>query len=181
MLLYAPVWNALNAPEIATALGDMILAWSRAEHEQIVAFSIILTVPEHAGSRLYQKLPNFRSRTQALLTLVECYPEFDALKRHILKLSKLSKTRNGIVHGKIISGNGRKDVRLIDQNEPLDSPSRSRPIKAADISNHADAVRRCCDEMHGTIRGMGPYKDWIEARIREQKKARSQQDSSPED
>lgn len=169
--VYSPILKGSDAPELTAALGDMMFAWQHAEQVQIDCFSNILVAEYYKASRLYQKLPNFRSRTQALLTLIELHPGFEDLRPHILKLSKLSKTRNGWVHGIMIKEWSSSEIRAIDLDEPLESPKRSKPLKAADVHNHANAVRGAADQLSKALCQLPAYKAAQEALVLERLKA----------
>jgi hypothetical protein len=125
---------------IATALGDMILAWSRAELAQINCMGAMLGVDEDKACKLYSRLPTFRQRSLALLALIELYPRFEAVKKPLLKLNGLSKTRNDLVHGFYVK-DGFGDVRVVDLKAPLDHDERSKPVVAFDVHQHAYTVR----------------------------------------
>jgi hypothetical protein len=157
---YSILHNAINAPELAQALGDMILAWSYAERHMSTCFAVMLNSSLYKASRLYQKLPNYRSRTQALCMLIELHPEFEPIKGDVLKLSSLSKTRNDWVHGGFIKGHG--EIRAINLDEGLGSDKRSKPIKAADITNHAKAVRERSEALNAVLKSLPEYRVWSE-------------------
>lgn len=168
---YSPIRSSAKAPTLATALGDMMLAWTEAEHAQSLAFAVMLNTSLYKATRLYQKLPNFRSRTQALFALIELHPEFDSIRPSVSGLSSLSKTRNDWVHGNFIqSWETPDDIRAINLDENLESPKRSKPIKAADIHNHAEAVRVRATALETTIREAPAFAVWSEAQLEEAKK-----------
>ena len=147
-----------------------MFAWTAAEHELAASFAVILGTSVYKGSRLYQKLPNYRSRTQAMYALLELHPEFAPLREPIAKLSNLSKTRNDWVHGRFIKEFGGKEVRSIDLDEGLDSDKRSKPVKAADIKNHANAVRAWTLRLYEARCSVPVHKAWSEAQIAETRK-----------
>jgi hypothetical protein len=179
--IYSPIKQASTAPELATALGDMMLAWTAAELAQVDAFAVLLNTSHHKASRLYQKLPNFRSRTQALLVLIELHPDFDRIKPVVLKISSLSKTRNDWVHGSFIRSWTGDDVRAVNNDEPSESPKRSKPIKAADIYNHANAVRGRALELDTELREVPAFQVWSEAQIEAYRKGEDRPRKPSED
>lgn len=159
-MAWFPVFSGSDAPDLASALGDMMLAWGKAEEEQVLLFAAILQISGDKASRLYQKLPNFRSRTQALLTLIDLHPEYAVTKADVLKLSKLSKTRNGYVHGLFIKDQASSAIRLCDLDEPYTSKARMRTTKANDVRTHADAVRQAASALSASKHGLQCYRDW---------------------
>jgi hypothetical protein len=184
---YTPIDCGNQVQELARALGDMILAWQNAEYAQVDCFAAILNTEHYKASRLYQKLPNFRSRTQALLLLVELHPAFTAIQPHVLKLSKLSKTRNGWVHGVMLmpfggirSPDDLNDLRTIDLDEPSESDKRSKPIKAGDIKNHADAVRHASASLTEALKNVPAYEAWSATLLLNQMRAAGLPDKPPE-
>lgn len=171
---------------MAEALGDMVLAWHSAEDFLVGCFAAILGTEHYKASRLYQKLPNFRSRTQALLMLIELHPEFEPVQPFILKLSSLSKTRNNWIHGVMLmpflgirTPDDLRDLRAVDLDEPLTSKRRSKPIKPADIRNHADAVRKVALDLNAALSGLPAYAAWSEEILLKLTKGSNRQDSPP--
>ena len=172
---YTTLRSAALSPGMARAMGDVILAWMYAESEQQQALAALIGSDPYKASRLYQKLPNFRSRTQTLLMLIEVHPEFEPIKTHIMKLSSLSKTRNNWIHGLFLKEAAGSNLLFVDLDEPANSAKRSKPIKPADIVNHANAVRNCGDRLTADLAKLKPYRAWSRAQTRARKKAQAAQ------
>ena len=102
MSVYHPIFSQSDNADLASAIGDVILAWNAVEYDQVAMMAAMLGIPFDRASQLYHQIPNFRGRTQVLLALVGCTEGFEELKPFIAKYSKLSKTRNEIVHGAFI-------------------------------------------------------------------------------
>ena len=161
MSVYHPIWSAADDQELATAIGDVILAWNMAEYDQVAMMAAMLNIPFNRASQLYHRIPNFRGRTQALYALVGCTEGFDELCPFIAKYSKLSKTRNAIVHGAFIRSWDGTDTRRVRLDEPSDSQHRSAPTKANDIRQHAEAVRAVAIAFREAGNAIPAYKAWL--------------------
>ena len=119
MSVYRPIWSANDDAELATAIGDVILAWNIAEYDQVAMMAAMLNIPFDRASQLYHRIPNFRGRTQALYALMGCTDGFSELSPFIAKYSKLSKTRNAIVHGAFIRSYSGTEIRRVRLDEPI--------------------------------------------------------------
>lgn len=161
MSVYRPIWSANDDAELATAIGDVILAWNMAEYDQVAMMAAMLNIPFNRASQLYHRIPNFRGRTQALYALIGCTEGFDELTAFIAKYSKLSKTRNNIVHGAFIRSYDGKELRRISLDEPVGAPRRSIVTKANDIRQHADAVRAVAVSFREAGNAIPAYKAWL--------------------
>lgn len=132
--------NYLQMEDIATALGDMMIAWSRAEVALTNALAVMIGMEEYEASRIYVQLPNFHSSIKLLNALIDVNPKFDPLTRPISKLNRLAGTRNSFVHGFYIYSETGK-VRVVDRRVPEEEEGRSKPVSAHDIHQHAHNVR----------------------------------------
>ena len=160
-MIYRSIWSASDDKELATAIGDVILAWTQAEYDLVAMLAAMLDIPFNRASQLYHKIPNFRGRTQALYALMACTDGFEQFRPFIAKLSKLSKTRNEIVHGAFIRAYEGKEIRRIRLDEPSQSDNRSVPTKAHDIFQHADTVRATCIAFKEAGNAIPAYKAWL--------------------
>ncbi|MBE5073672.1 hypothetical protein IM511_05075 [Erythrobacteraceae bacterium E2-1 Yellow Sea] len=152
-----------DAPELARALGDMILAWTNAEERQAFAFAAMLDLNPDTAIVLYQKFSNFRSRTQSLYSLIDLHPDYEPCRKPIEKISGLSMTRNRYVHCTYLQDEDNpQDIRSVDYSQIENTPKRSLPVKAADIKNHAKAVLIKADELKDALWGIPQYKVWLE-------------------
>ncbi|WP_432200966.1 hypothetical protein ACRAQ7_01540 [Erythrobacter sp. W53] len=157
--MYQRLDNAQASPKLAAALGDMLLAWTAAEQAQIEAMAAMLNVAHNNCMRIYQKLPNFRSRTQMLKLLIEQNPEFEPILTEVEAISKLSKTRNRYVHGGFIES--KDEIRSVDYEKSSGHERRSVSTKPSDITNHANAVRTRAENLTGVLKSLGAYQRWI--------------------
>ena len=161
MSVYHPIFSQSDNADLASAIGDVILAWNAVEYDQVAMMAAMLGIPFDRASQLYHQIPNFRGRTQVLLALVGCTEGFEELKPFIAKYSKLSKTRNEIVHGAFIQQWGGNEIRRIKLNEPIGSERRSVQTKSSDIHQHANAVRAVFAEFREAGNAIPAYKAWL--------------------
>jgi hypothetical protein len=146
--LYSPISDLLNDPALAEALGNMVIAWARVDVEYIQLFRVITDTSWPMASAAYYRIPTFEARTKVLIAMIEMWPPSPSYDREkiadtILKLSRLSKTRNDWVHGswhKQVSTPDGKGIVIFDYRQPLKTAGRRKPVKAADIWNHVGAV-----------------------------------------
>lgn len=161
MSIYRPIQSAEDHPSLATAIGDVILAWTEAESIQVAMLAAMLNVPHHKGSQLYHQIPNFRARTKTLYAMATVTEGFDELTPFIARFSRLSKTRNEIVHGAFIQEWGGTELRRVRLDEPIGSKNRSIITKPNDIKQHADAVRGVVREFQEAGNLIPAYKAWL--------------------
>lgn len=134
--------------ELAAALGDMIIAWAAAEKSIIGTQARILGVGLNIIQAGFYRFPTFEARikfTRAILTEWKT-DQFDkaAIDKAIEKLSALSTARNHWIHGDWCGRQIPSDIEVVifDHRSPTDSPKRRKPVKAADICNHTEAVNK---------------------------------------
>jgi hypothetical protein len=156
-----PIWSAGENEALARAIGDVVLAWSMAEYAQVGMMAAILGVTHKRASVLYYQFSNFRSRTKALQALIEDSPEFEPLRPFVAKFSKLSKTRNEIVHGMYVQEIGSPKIYRARMDEPSNSPRRSNVTKPNDIMQHAEAVRAECRRFITEGRKVPAFAAWL--------------------
>ena len=160
-MIYRPIWSASDNQDLATAIGDVILAWTQAEYDLVAMLAAMLDIPMNRASQLYHKIPNFRGRVQVLYTLMACTDVFEQFRPFISKLSSLSKTRNAIVHGAFIRAVEGLEIRRVRLDEPSESDNRSAVTKAHDIRQHADTVRATCLAFNEAGSSIPAYKAWL--------------------
>jgi hypothetical protein len=140
-----------EAPDIAIALGNVVVAWARAETTLVLALSAISGMHPHMASDGFYRIPTFESRIKFIRALIQEWQPIDAdknaLDKAIEKLSSLASTRNRWVHA------------IWTREEPsgqifiIDGRSMSRvPVKSADIVNHLHAVMKRTTDLEELIR-----------------------------
>lgn len=144
-----------NYPELAQALGDMVVAWSNAERAILDTLQEALGISSQAAHAMYFRIPTFESRVKVLQAIlaqwkpdyssdpeVVCPQDPKELSHIVGKLSRLSVTRNGWIHGRWAFSTRNGSLAIIDYREEPGSPAHRRPVKAADIRNHVAAVHK---------------------------------------
>jgi hypothetical protein len=139
-------------PKLAEALGNMVVAWANAESKFMLVLGCILNVADIDMINIaYYRIPTFESRTKFIraLALEWKSTEFDkdAIATAIDKLARLSTTRNGWIHSLWGTSKPKNDTFIWDFRAPPDTPERRRPVKAADVTNHCEAVTRRSEEL----------------------------------
>ena len=161
MTIYHPIWSAEDNADLANAIGDVILAWTAAEFDLVAMMAAMLNVPFAQASQAYHQISNFRGRTHSIYALIACSKGFEGFKPFVAKYSRLSKTRNGIVHGGFIQSKASPEIRRIRLNEPSDSHHRSIVTKPNDIRQHANAVRAVAILFREAGNAIPAYKAWL--------------------
>jgi hypothetical protein len=149
---YVDIDNLSHDPKLAEALGNMVVAWARAETQLANVFACIMVAHFNLATAAFYRIPSFEARAKVLLAILEKWenPTHDAaeIAAQITKLVRLAKTRNHWVHG--VWCNEQTDspnTVVFDFRAPDDSERRRKPVKAADVTNHIEAV-------HGRIEAL---------------------------
>jgi hypothetical protein len=161
MSVGSPIWSAQDDEALAAAIGDVILAWGMAEWAQVGMMAAILGITHNRASTLYYQFSNFRSRTNALSALIADAPDFEPLSPFVAKFSKLSKTRNEIVHGLYIQETGSPKIYRARMDVPSESERRSIITKPNDIRQHAETVRSECQRFITEGQKIPAYAAWL--------------------
>src|SRR5437868_11802363 len=138
--------NLEHYPELATALGNMVVAWAHAETSLLFTLARVTGASVHMAQAGYYRIPTFESRTKFILALMqEWHPlaaEFNrgTIIKAVEKLSKLASARNGWVHGDWCVAADKSETVIFDHRADSQSAHRRRPVKAADVRNHNEAV-----------------------------------------
>jgi hypothetical protein len=135
-----------GAPEIAQAIGNMVVAWAYAEDHLVIALHKITGMHPNMALAAYHRIPTFESRVKMLLAAWgQWNPDpaaFDkaAIKTAIEKLSKLAATRNGFIHGAWQRNPKTGEIFLINMRAISEDGINSKEVKASDINQHIEAV-----------------------------------------
>lgn len=137
--------------ELASALGDMIVAWADAEGCLYDIMHRITGMSYAMINDVTARVPTFESRIKITQTLLERWAQDDqhtqALTEAVAKLAKLSATRNRLVHGSWRSTLDKSLTVVFDHREQIGSPKRRRTVKAHDVINHVNAVHSRIDDL----------------------------------
>lgn len=154
--MYYTLKDLDHAPEIAAALGNMIVAWAHADQMLIFALARISGMTIHMAQDGYHRLPTFEARVKFLKAIAdEWQPEdFDkpAILQGIDKLAKLARSRNHWVHGDWCAPDDRSSTVVFDMRAKDGTPDRRKTVKAHDIDHHRQRVIERADELGELIR-----------------------------
>jgi len=137
--------STLNAhQDLSAELGNMVVAWAFAENMLIHVMSRVSSLGLNMSQNGYYRIPTINSRMQFIIALIDDWETkvYDklAILQEIEGLGKLSTTRNHWVHGNWCVGGTSKEVVTFDHRAKIGSSSRRKPVKAADVKNHNEAV-----------------------------------------
>jgi hypothetical protein len=152
---YTRIQNLNGEPELAAALGNMVIAWSYAEQALMNVMGRVTGMPLNIVLNGYYRIPTINSRMQFLAGLLERWEasKFDpaAISREIAGLGKLSATRNHWIHNEWCIGKPTKEIVQFDQRAKIGSAQRRKTVKAADVTNHNAAVLKRCKALNELV------------------------------
>lgn len=139
--------------QLAEALGNMVVAWARAETAIMNVFICILDIPFNAAQTAYYRIPTFEARCKLVRALLsEWKPKkHDAKKIDVAvnKIGKLGKTRNGWIHGVWCLNEEKPETVIFDFRAPEKSVNRRRrTVKTNDVLHHVETVRKRTKELN---------------------------------
>jgi hypothetical protein len=147
---YLDLDNLDHDGELATALGNMVVAWARAETTMVQAYSAVSKMHYNLASAAYYNIPTFESRTKVILATIDempdPFPERESLRDAILALAKLAKTRNGWVHGLWVSDQ-KTSVTHVFNMKKGGTDRRAIQVTANAVQQHIKAVRQRAAEL----------------------------------
>jgi len=142
-------------PKLAEALGNMVIAWAYAEQSLIGALSRISGMSLNKAQAGFYRIPTFESRIKFIRALITEWntKEFNtaAIDTAIDKLSHLSSARNHWVHGCWLATDDYSELYVFDMRADAESDARRKPVKAADVRNHNQAVLLRADALRALI------------------------------
>ena len=142
--LYDDIYNLDSEPELAQALGNMVVAWARAETALVKTLSRLTGIGKNRALTAYYSIPTFQARIKFLRALVIEWDtngfDKDAIDHVIKKLSALSGTRNHWIHGVWSRERGSGNIVVFDFRSLGMALDRRKPVKAHDIKYHVDTV-----------------------------------------
>jgi hypothetical protein len=143
-------------PELGYALGDMVVAWAYAETILMGVLACITDCGLNMIQTGYYRIPTFEARIKFNRALI---PEWettvfdkDAIDHEIEKLSSISGKRNHWIHGNWCYERHSREIVIFDHRAETTSPHRRKPVKAHDVKNHADTVRKRAETLAGLIK-----------------------------
>lgn len=137
------IWDLDHDPELAEALGTLLIAWAAAESRMVWVFSRVCQLDINRANEAYHQMPTFDSRIKVLRALLATWRtkkyKADEIARVLARLSRLSKTRNSWVHGHWMKGED--SDRTVVVNFRAKPEDRGKIVKVSDVENHIEAVR----------------------------------------
>lgn len=145
-MVYQDINNLDHDPKLAEALGEMVVAWSRAETALVNIFACIANINFDMATMACFRIPTFEARTKVIQAMLSQWKptKYDPheIEEAVRKLGKLAKTRNHWIHSLWCVDASRSETFVFDFRAPEDAPRRCKPVKAADVQNHVNAVKR---------------------------------------
>lgn len=148
---YLDIDNLAHAPRIAEALGNVMIAWAKAETMLSWAFARVFEIHPNRAFHGFYRIPTFEARIKVIIGMLDQWETTIYDKARIAdvigRISQKSLTRNAWVHG-IWCKNMRSDETVIFRfREPEGLGRRITPIRIADIENHLAALRADITEL----------------------------------
>ncbi len=155
-MTYSALRDLSDDPKLAESLGNMVIAWAYAEETLIGVLACVSGMGLNMALDGYYRIPTFESRVKFIRSLFYEWQAPGNIDKSVLdteidKLSHLSSTRNHWVHGNWCGDDATKGIIIFDHRAPIDSPHRSKPVKAADIRNHIQAVLLRANKLRSLI------------------------------
>lgn len=158
--LFDDIDNLDGDDGIAIQLGNMVVVWAAAETAQSMTLAVVSGMNYQMAMTSYYRIPTFEARNKFIRSLVENWlsppTKYDASAIHktLEKINSLASSRNHWIHG-IWSRNQATKAPVVFQ---LRAPEgeRLKPVKAADIKNHNDAVRERTKQLHSLTYTLRP-------------------------
>ena len=139
---YEDIWDLDHDPDLAEALGNLLIVWAAAESRLVWVLSLVFQMDVNRAVEAYHRIPTFDSRTKVIRSLLATWKTKKYKPNEIAKvvaaLSRLSKTRNAWVHGTWVKAEDGSSTAIINfRDKPME---RGKTIKVADVDNHLEAV-----------------------------------------
>lgn len=151
---YYDISNLDHAPELASALGNLVVAWANAEVALAFAFAAACGINANLAHFGYYRIPTFEARTKVIRAmLLECKStkyDTEAIFKAVTKLNGLAKARNDWIHG-IWSLDRDTNQTVTFDFRAQEHKGRVKPVKAADVLNHVEAVRARTKELRDLL------------------------------
>lgn len=153
------LWDLSHNPELARALGDMVVIWARAESGLAFVLAEVTGMDVNMAQHGYYRIPTFEARVKFILALIEEWgvpePRRKAFTTAVSKLAGLADARNRWVHG-IWCIERPANTTVTFHLRAAPQKGRRLPVKVADVRNHVQAVRNRVEE----LRRLTPNAPW---------------------
>lgn len=148
---FEDIWDLDHDPELAEALGNLFIVWAAAESRMVWILAATCNLDINQANEAYYRIPTFDPRTNVIRALLAQWhtkkykPE--EIAKVVARLSRLSKTRNGWVHGVWMKREGGDDTAVINFRA-APGKERGKLVKVADVDNHLEAVRAQISQLY---------------------------------
>jgi hypothetical protein len=143
-------------PELGYALEDMVVAWAYAETILIGVLACITNSGLNIIQAGYYRIPTFEARIKFIRAMIPDWKttKFDkvAIDHEVEKLSSISAKRNHWIHDDWCYERDSGAIVIFDHRSEPGSPNRRKPVKAHDVLNHANTVRKRAEALAGLIK-----------------------------
>jgi len=143
---------------LAVALGNMVVAWARAETILVFAFSAICGIKTDMATLGYYRIPSFEARVKVLRAMISEWQttkyDKNAIDRAIVGLNRLAASRNDWIHGVWSVNRESKQIVIFDFRRPEGDERRRKSVKSADVIQHVKAVRTRTKELRTLLPGL---------------------------
>lgn len=147
------IWDLDHDPELAEAIGNLIVVWAAAESRLVWVLSIVCQVDINRANEIYHQMPTFDSRIKVLRAFLADWRskkyKVAEIARVMAALSRLSKTRNHWVHGSWMKAEDSDLTVIVNFRAKRDQ--RGKVIKVADVDNHLEAVRTQISRLYDLV------------------------------
>ena len=143
--------NLKHDPELAKALGNMVVVWSHAEQALVHLLGTIGNMPSAMACAAYYRIPTFESRVKVICGMLTEWKTDKHDREHIGKrikgLNRLSATRNKYAHRTYLIRNLSSETYLCNYRTESGDPDRIEILKANDVQIHVAAVEETANKI----------------------------------
>lgn len=152
---YLDIDNLDHAPHLVEALGNVMIAWAKAETVLSWAFARVFEIHPNRASFGFYRIPTFEARIKVILGMMEQWEtaQYDKgkLREIIERISQKSLTRNAWVHGVWCKNQDSDETVIFRFREPEGLGKRIKIIRITDVQNHLSALRADIKELAGLV------------------------------
>jgi hypothetical protein len=154
-MAYTDLTDLDHDKDLANALGNMVIVWAYAETALSAVLARVTGININMAIMGYYRIPTFEARTKFLQALISEWTtaEYDkpAISKEVDRLMGNSAARNDWVHGVWCHDKAQSETVVFDYRRH-EEKGRRKPVKAADVRNHIEAVRKHAKELMRLVR-----------------------------
>ena len=153
---YKDLTTLNHDPDLAKALGNLVIAWAYAESTLCCALARVSGMNINMAMMGFYRVPTFEARRkfiQALLLEWKQPGKFDkdAIAKEVDAISDLSRTRNDWIHGVWCFNEDKPAESVIFDFRRAEDKGRRKDVKTHNVQNHVDAVVKRSKELSRLI------------------------------